>query len=582
MCASLMESDSVLVIDVGAVTTRAMLYDVVDGRYRFLAMGTSSSTAGSPFHDVGEGVRCAIDALQATTGRLLVDSSSRLIMPSKSDGSGVDICAATLSAGKPLRVVSVGLLEGVSAESAQQLATTTYADVVERLSLNDRRSQTDRLDVIVRARPDLIIMAGGTEGGASHSVLNLLEAVGLACYLLPTNEKPEVLYAGNSELMGEVDSAIAQVAHLSVAPNIRPAIEVEQLAPAQKQLSQIYRAVRSRQIIGVNELNQWTGNRLVPASAAFGRIVRFLSKVYDPAKGVMGIDLGASAATLAASFSGDLVLGVYPDLGLGVGLPHMLDGSSIEDIQRWLPIELSEADLRDYMHNKALYPGRLPATGEELALEQALARQAIQLALKRLAPRFPKQGAGDGLLPPFEPVLATGSVLGKAPLPGQSLLMVLDGMQPVGVTTIVLDQNGLAAGLGAAAEVNQILPIQILESNTFCNLGTVISPVGNTALGSPALRVKVAVEGGNETSLEVKHGALEVIALPPGKPATLHLQPLNRFDVGMGGPGRGGSVRVVGGALGVVIDARGRPLRLPSDPGRRRDLLKKWLWTFGG
>jgi hypothetical protein len=41
-------------------------------------------------------------------------------------------------------------------------------------------------------------------------------------------------------------------------------------------------------------------------------------------------------------------------------------------------------------------------------------------------------------------------------------------------------------------------------------------------------------------------------------------------------------VRVVGGALGVVIDARGRPLRIPEDIGRRRDLFKKWLWTLGG
>jgi hypothetical protein len=32
----------------------------------------------------------------------------------------------------------------------------------------------------------------------------------------------------------------------------------------------------------------------------------------------------------------------------------------------------------------------------------------------------------------------------------------------------------------------------------------------------------------------------------------------------------------------VVIDARGRPLRLPSDAARRRELLKKWLWTVGG
>jgi hypothetical protein len=34
--------------------------------------------------------------------------------------------------------------------------------------------------------------------------------------------------------------------------------------------------------------------------------------------------------------------------------------------------------------------------------------------------------------------------------------------------------------------------------------------------------------------------------------------------------------------MGVVIDGRGRPLILPEDPGRRRDSIKKWLWTVGG
>jgi hypothetical protein len=72
-----------------------------------------------------------------------------------------------------------------------------------------------------------------------------------------------------------------------------------------------------------------------------------------------------------------------------------------------------------------------------------------------------------------------------------------------------------------------------------------------------------------------------MILLPTGQAGTLHLTPLHRFDVGMGGPGRGGSVKVMGGIMGVVIDARGRPLRLPVDPSSRRDLLGKWLATFG-
>jgi hypothetical protein len=77
--------------------------------------------------------------------------------------------------------------------------------------------------------------------------------------------------------------------------------------------------------------------------------------------------------------------------------------------------------------------------------------------------------------------------------------------------------------------------------------------------------------------MEIRQGSLVGIRLPVGQTATLHLTPLHRFDIGMGGLGRGGTVKVIGGELGVVIDARGRPLRLPAEPTRRRDALNKWL-----
>ncbi len=44
--------------------------------------------------------------------------------------------------------------------------------------------------------------------------------------------------------------------------------------------------------------------------------------------------------------------------------------------------------------------------------------------------------------------------------------------------------------------------------------------------------------------------------------------------------GRGGSINVVGGEMGIVIDARGRPLRFSPDASRRKDLIKKWLWIL--
>jgi hypothetical protein len=583
MTTSLIDAESLLAIDIGSINTRAILFDVVEGRYRYLGTGTAPSTAGSPYHDISEGVRMALDQLQEVTGRTLLEGEG-LVIPSKEDGSGVDACVATLSAGPPLKVMAVGLLEDISAASAENLATTTYAQVIETMSLNDRRKTVARLDTVLRLRPDLIVITGGTENGASRSVMNLLEGIGLACAVMPKEQRPAVLFAGNSALADEVQKSLGSVTALQVAPNVRPSLEIEQLTPAQPALAQVYRHVRARQIRGVQDVDLWTNGRLMPTATAFGRTIRFISKEYAKTKkGVLGIDVGASATVVASGFSGDLLLSIQSHLGLGENLPGMLDMCSLEDILRWMPVNVSEDYLRDYMHNKALYPAALPMTPEELAIEQALACQAIHLAVKQAQKSYPAgvSGSGQSLLPWFEPIIASGSVLTQAPTRGQALLTLLNALQPTGVTTIALDRNNLAAALGAAAGINQFLTIQSLDATNFLNLSTIISPVGVANSGTPILQIRMTYADGHESNLEVKAGVLAIIPLPMGQFASLHLQPLHRFDVGMGGPGRGGSVKVMGGVFGVVIDARGRPLRLSADPVRRREVFKKWLWTFG-
>jgi hypothetical protein len=584
MTTSLIDAESLLVIDAGTVHTRAMLFDVVDGRYRFLASGTANSTAGAPFHDVGEGMRRAIDELQEVTGRRLIDQNEQLIIPPSGDGSGVDTFAVTLSAGAPIKIVAVGLLEDVSLESAKRLARTTYTGVLETISLNDRRKPEERIDTILRLRPDLIVVAGGTEGGASQSVLQLIESVGLACYLMPEDQRPEIVFAGNTDLHDEVGKTLESLASVHFAPNVRPTLEHEQLDGPQVELSRIFSSIRARQITGVRELAEWAGGNLLPNAASFGRVIRFLSKAYTSSKGVMGVDVGAAATTIAAAFDGELVLGVYPEFGLGEGMLNLLDHLPLADIKRWLPVGISDAYVREYLANKSLFPATIPVTAEDVALEEALAREVMRHALQKTAGGFQSHigYAGSGLLPLMEPIIATGSVLTQPPSLAHSMLMLLDGLQPTGVTTLVLDQNHIAPALGVAAASNPLLSVQVLDSNTFLYLGTVISPVGNSRPGTPILRVRMVYESGHETNLDIKQGALEVLSLPLGQTAQLHLQPLHRYDVGMGGPGRSGRLGVHGGALGVVIDARGRPLQTPQDPDRRQELFKKWLWTLGG
>lgn len=583
MATSLIDADSLLAIDVGSINTRASLFDVVDGSYRFLASGSAPTTAHAPYFDIGEGIRMALDRLQAITGKTLIGADEQLILPSKADGSGVDKVCATLSVGQPLKIVAVGLLEDVSLDSVRRLASSTYARLMDTISLTDRRKTETRMDTILRIRPDLILVAGGTEGGASQSVLKLLDAIGLACYLMPQEQRPEVLYAGNQALKPQVQEALGKLAPVTFAPNVRPTLTEEDLEPAIVHLASVYRSVRSRKLTGVQELDAWAGGGLIPTATGFGRVIRFLSRVYDQSKGVLGIDVGAFATTLAAAFSGELYMGVHSHLGMSANLTQGWDLNEGGELMRWLHLPVPPQYVRDYLHNKFLFPGSLPATAEDLDIEQAVARQLMRSALLKTSEGFPSRvyRYGPQLTPWFEPVFASGAVITQAPSPAQSLLMLLDGLQPTGVTTLAVDYNHILPSLGAAAATNPVLAVQVLEPNTFVSLGTIISPISEARPGTPILRVRMVQDDNSETSLEIKQGSLEMLHLPIGKVARLELRPLQRTDIGMGVAGRGGGLRVVGGVLGVIIDARGRPLRLPDDAVQRREMIEKWRWALG-
>ncbi len=578
------ESSSLLSVDVGSVNTRAVLFDMVEGRYRFLAGGSAPTTAGAPMFDSSEGVRYALDSLQRISGRALVTGDEQLIIPSAEDGSGADGLAPTLSAGEPLKVVAVGLLEKVSLTSVLNLVSSTYARVVETISLNDRRGTETQIDTILRTQPDVVIIAGGTDGGASRSLLKLINSLGMALELLPQMNRPAVLFAGNQELAENVSAYIQQLTQVHIAPNIRPSLETESLGPAEITLVDVFRQHHARRVLGINELNVWSGGHLLPTAAAMGRVARFYSKILDPSKGVLAVDIGASSTVVAAAFAGDLRLRVFPGLGMGEGLSGVLAQSKLEEVTRWLPLDIPDGYVLDYIYNKTLHPASLPATREDMAIEQALAREVMRKAVERAQLSFPKNAnrVHPETLPAFEPIIVGGGVLTNAPSLSQSLLMVLDALEPSGLTQILLDKNNLAPALGVGAAVNPTLTAQVLvDPSAFINLGWVVAPVTKARQGSPVLRIRIAYDSGHENVVDVRQGSLQLIPLPAGRTATLYIDPLQRSIIGLGGPGRGTSRRVSGGPFGIVVDARGRPLRLPASPERRREQLQRWHFALG-
>ncbi|RPJ18289.1 MAG: hypothetical protein EHM33_32300 [Chloroflexi bacterium] len=551
----------------------------------FRRLGTGSSTAEAPFRDIGLGVREAIISLQKITGATLLGlHDNNLIVPAQSDGSGIDAVVATISAGPAVKTVVVGLLSDVSLQSARRLAESTYSRIVDTLDLSDHRKPDQQMDSIVRSRPDLVLLAGGTDGGASRSIQKMLEAVGLACYLMPMEKRPMVLYAGNQKLANDVRELLGgHVGKLEISCNVRPSLETEDLDPGRHDLALLMTKLRQRQIKGVDELNLWTAGNLLPTAYAQGRIIRFLSRLYESTRGLLCVNVGASATTVAAGFNGELTLGVYPQYGLGENLAGLLQQTEIDNIMRWMQLDVSPNMLREYLFQKSLYPSSIPATKDEQALSQAIARQALYLAVRMAQKDFPAQArpARTGMMPPLDLIIGSGGVISDGTSLGQSLLLLLDAIQPVGIMPVLLDQNNLLPLLGVAASRSHYLPVQVIESGAFIGLGTVVSVIAAANYGDQVLRARLTYSDGTEARAEVKFGGLEILPLPSGQTARLSLQPLRRADAGLG-PGRSGVVPVTGGALGVVIDARGRPLQIPGDPVRRRELMKRWSYAVGG
>ena len=121
---------SVIAVDIGTTISRALLFDVVSGRYRFIAAGTAPTTAGAPHFDVTEGIWRALEDLQYVTGRTMLSEKEGVLIPSTLDYQGADLMVATMSAGDPITVAIVGLLDNVSLKHARHLAQTSYTKII--------------------------------------------------------------------------------------------------------------------------------------------------------------------------------------------------------------------------------------------------------------------------------------------------------------------------------------------------------------------------------------------------------------------------------------------------------------------
>jgi hypothetical protein len=591
---------AVLVAEIGSVTTRVTLIDQVDGESRMVGHAESSSSVEAPYQNALFGVLEAAAQISELTGRQLI-RDGQLIIPQGPDREGVSQLIAVSSAAGSMALVITAIAGDVSARSAVQASRATYTALLQTVTLDDAAAQSTagpvdkswierQVETLLTLRPDAVLIAGGLEQGAVDAVNRLAHIVGLTAVSTSVDASGQqrqeitarpVIYAGNSGAREQVIAALSDRAELFVVDNLRPALDRANLDPARQELSRLYEKQILPRLPGLAALRRLGRAPVRTVCDVEGLMTRFLAE--RTGRSVLTVDVGASSTAAFHAAPGSYQLAVLGTTGVSYGLTDLLAGPGVGAIARWLPFPIGEQALTERLLNKALRPYALPADREDLYIEHALAREALRSTYAALREETPALA--------YDWIVAGGGVLAQAPQLGLALLTLLDGIEPVGaeahpIFDIYLDSLSLLPVAGALAGLDPDAAVTVVDRDLLRNtpLATVVVPLGEGRAGETAVEVELAVVGGATERRAVRHGEIARIPLSQGRFGRLTLRPAGGVRIGGAAPGEAVSSEggdVAGSALGVVIDARGRPLPLPEDARQRRARIWEWLVALG-
>lgn len=582
----------IVATDCGSTTTKAILIEKVDGHYRQTYRGEAPTTVEEPVADVTIGVINALSELAELAGRRLIDDEGRIIRPA-GDAEGCDIYISTSSAGGGLQMMVAGLVREMTAASAKRAALGAGAIVMEVLAANDKRRPHEQIQRIRDLRPDMILLSGGTDGGNVNQVVQIAERIAPAkpqprfggAYKMP------VIFAGNRDAAPLVAKVFGDDVDLAIVDNLRPVLERENLGPARDKIHDLFLDHVMAHAPGYDKLIAWTDAPIMPTPGAVGNILQTIAE--RQGINVVGVDIGGATTDVFSVFDGKFNRTVSANLGMSYSISNVCAEATLPRILRWVHIDMEERELRNRVKNKMIRPTTIPQTLEALVFEQAVAREALRLAYvqhkefattlkgiqqqRTVGDTFSQQASGQSLVDnmKLDLLVASGGVLSHAPRMQQTAAMLIDAFEPEGFTRLAKDSIFMMPHLGVLAEVHPQAALEVFERDCLIYLGTCIAPRGTGKPGKDCFSYRISGKTLN-TSGSLRCGELRLLALGEGETAEVAIEPASRFDVGAG-PGKKIEREVRGGTVGLILDARGRPLELPEERGACRRMIAEWV-----
>ena len=452
--------DAYLFIDFGSTFTKLTLVDIVNEE--IIATEKSYTTVDT---DVTIGYNSALERLNKKV---------------KTEYNIVKKLACSSAAGG-LKIIAIGLVPELTAEAAKRAALGAGAKVIKTYSFN---LNNDELLEIKNSNADMILLAGGTNGGNSECILHNAQQIKNHKLTIP------VVVGGNKSSIDEIKRIFGEDIEHYITENVMPDLNHINVEPARETIRNIF----MKKIIhakGMENVQDTISGILMPTPASVLKAAEVLSvgtKDEDGIGDLAVIDIGGATTDIHSIAEGapskpSVVLRgleephskrtVEGDLGMRYSAMSVFDAAGMKYMRKYLH---STFDIEAEFRKRSEETSFVAETDIEIEFDEAIAKVCADISMKRHAgivePIYSPMGmmysqTGKDLMDlPY--VLGTGGVIVNSKDPDKIMEASLFTMEdPTSLKPrhpkFLLDKMYILSAMGLLAMINPNMAVRMLK-----------------------------------------------------------------------------------------------------------------------
>lgn len=299
---------------------------------------------------------------------------------------------ACSSAAGGLKMVAIGLVPELTAEAAKKAALGAGARVIKTYAyeLNSRE-----LEEIKNTALDIILLAGGTDGGNKECIIHN------AKMLAEFKVKIPVVVAGNKAATDEIENILKEAEiDCYITENVMPFINKLNVEPSREEIRKVFmnKIVEAK---GMKKAEEFIKGILMPTPAAVLKASEILATGTDEEEGLgdlIVVDIGGATTDIHSIAKGEptkpsiMIKGleepyakrtVEGDLGMRYSAIALLEASGTRKIRNYLHDSLKQIDVKAQCQFRHDNIKMIPQSEEEIRFDEAMAKAATELAMTR-------------------------------------------------------------------------------------------------------------------------------------------------------------------------------------------------------